>query len=108
MLRDYPVRALSYDPGSDEAKLEVGAPVGALRAVEALLLLDAEGFLVGVDLQGDELERAVVLVGPYERVDRTVPARVSVAFGADSEPAEVRVTGAKKAIRAADANPYRD
>jgi len=106
MLRDFPARALHYDPQTDEARVEIGDGGGETRTVAALLLLDAKGFLVGVDLGGEELERAVVLLGPFESVDRTVPAQVSVTYGGSGEPAEVRVSGAKKATRAGEASPY--
>lgn len=106
MLRDFPARALVYDARSDEARVEVGPAAGAGRTVRALLLLDANGFLVGVDLGGDELERAVVLLGPYEKVDRTVEADVVVTYDADGAPAKLGIRGAGGAIRAADANPY--
>jgi len=106
MLRDFPARALHYDARTDEARVEVGGSQGETRTLPALLLLDAKGFLVGVDLGGEELERAVVLLGPYESVDRTVTASVVVAYGAGGEPVEVRIAGARDAIRAGDENPY--
>jgi hypothetical protein len=101
MLRDYRARSLTYDAATDVARLEVEgvAPGGPTRSISALLLLDSKGFLVGVDLGGDDLERAVVLLGPYEAVARTVAAEVTVAYGDSGEPAEVRVRDAKGAVR---------
>ena len=106
MLRDFRARSFSYDPRSDEARIEVGPAGGQVRTIRGLLLLDARGFLVGVDLGGEALDRAVVLLGPYESVDRTVEAEVSVAYGASGEPVEVRVRRAKAAVRGGEPNPY--
>jgi hypothetical protein len=106
MLRDFPARALHYDAAADEARVEIGDGGAVALSVAALLLLDAKGFLVGVDLGGEGLERAVVLLGPYESVDRTVEAEVRVLYGPGGEPAEVRVPRAKQAVRAGEASPY--
>ncbi len=106
MLRDFPAHALHYDASADVARVEVGESGGPTRTVRALLLLDANGFLVGIDLGGEALARVVVLLGSYEKVDRTVEAEVEVAYGTGAEPGEVRIRGARKAIRAAEANPY--
>jgi hypothetical protein len=46
-----------------------------------LLLLDASGRLVGVDLGGGGFGRVVVLFGPIEAVTEQREARVSVAAG---------------------------
>jgi hypothetical protein len=106
MLQDFPARALHYDATTDVARLVVGDAGGQTRTLSALLLLDAKGFLVGVDLGGEALERAVVLLGPYESVDRTVPAEVEVVYGTAGEPVEVRIGAAKGKVRAGDASPY--
>jgi hypothetical protein len=107
MLKDFRATKLRYDAGTDVAKLEVAEWAGGeTRKLSALLLLDADGFLVGVDLEGEPLGRAVVLLGAYENVDRTVPAEVVVGYDAGGEPAVVSVRGAKGAIRAEDKNPY--
>ena len=107
MLKDFRAKKLHYDAGTDVARLEVAEWAGGdTRALSSLLLLDAEGFLVGVDLEGEPLGRAVVLLGAYENVDRTVPAEVVVGYDAGGEPAVVSVRGAKAAMRGGEKNPY--
>ena len=114
MLNQRAARAVLYDPAADEATIEVArADSGAFsrpssgvsggpRVVEGQLLLDAEGFLVGVDLGGE----AVVMLGPHEKVARVSSAEVIVARDASGAPVEVRVRGAKEALRGGEKNPY--
>jgi hypothetical protein len=101
MLNDLKVRAFTYDGGADEVRLEVGdearAPSGAARTVEGQLLLDAAGFLVGVDLGGDGLSRAVAMLGPHETVDRAVPASLTVHADATGTAVMVVVKRTKDA-----------
>lgn len=66
----------------------------------AKLLLDAQGFLVGVDL-GEEPSRVVLMLGRHEDVDRTVDVKVQVVLGSN-----VRIASAKGAVRADEPNPY--
>jgi hypothetical protein len=109
MLNDLGVRALSYDAATDEARLEVeeaGEPSGAESTVEGQLLLDAAGFLVGVDLGGEGLARAVAMLGPHEKVDRTLPAKLAVRADASGRRALIVIRGAKAAIRGAEKSPY--
>jgi hypothetical protein len=114
MLNQCAARAIHYDPAADEATIEVArADSGAFsrpssgvprspRVLEGQLLLDADGFLVGVDLGGE----AVVMLGPHEKVARVSSAEVIVAWDAAGAPVEVRVRGAKEALRGSEKNPY--
>jgi hypothetical protein len=104
MLNERPAHAFVYDAASNVARLEVGAAEGTRKTIDAQLLLDAHGFLVGVDLP--EGSRTVVMLGPHEKVDRTLSARVSVTYDASGQPARVEVGDARKAIRASEKNPY--
>jgi len=110
MLNDLIVRALAYDAGTDEVRLAVGdegrVPSGAGRRVEGRLLLDAAGYLVGVDLGGEGLSRVIAMVGPHEKVDRTEPATLSVRADSAGAAVEVVVRGAKRAVRGGERNPY--
>jgi len=114
MLNERPLRALRYDAATDEACLDVGEPgeappTGRPRALLGQLLLDAQGFLVGVDLGGEGLSRAIVMLGPHENVERTVGVELVVRGDASvgsSGAFEVRIAGAKEALRADEKNPY--
>jgi hypothetical protein len=110
MLNERPLRALRYDPATDEATLEVAKPgttrSGKRRTVEGQLLLDAAGFLVGVDLGGEGPDRVVVMLGPHEKVDRTAPVKLVVEFDVAGDAAVLRVAGAKGAMRAGEKSPY--
>jgi hypothetical protein len=110
MLKQRAARALHYDPATDEARIEVSdvhaPPKGGPRPTLGQLLLDSEGFLVGVDLGGEGLLRTVVMLGPHEKVARTSPAKVLVVSDASDGPIEVRVKGAKGALRGGEKNPY--
>jgi hypothetical protein len=110
MLKDLTVRAFAYDRGSDEVRLEVGevgsAPSGGAKSVEGQLLLDAAGFLVGIDLGGEGLSRAIAMLGPHEKVDRAEPSTLSVRADTAGTAVEVVVKGAMRAIRGAEKNPY--
>jgi hypothetical protein len=106
MLNERRARALIYDAASDVARLQVGAAVGGRKSVDAQLLLDAQGFLVGIDLESHELSRTVVMLGPHEKVDRTLLASVIVTHDAEGQPAEVELRDARRVIRAAEKNPY--
>jgi hypothetical protein len=106
MLNQRPAHAFVYDKASNVARLEIGAPGETRKTMEAQLLLDREGFLVGVDLEGTEVTRTVVMLGPHEKVDRTLSARVAVAYDANGQPAHVEVGDARTTIRASEKNPY--
>jgi hypothetical protein len=105
MLNQHAARALRYDAATDEARIEVlpgsGTSSGP-RPIKGQLLLDSEGFLVGVDLGGE----AVVMLGPHEKVARTSRADVVVVSDPAGAPVEVRVKHAKSALRGGQKNPY--
>ena len=108
MLNERQGASLYYDVVTDVARVLVTAPPGTVRTrtVAAELLLDAEGFLVGIDVEPDAPTRAIVMVGPHERVERKVSARVGVCSGASGEVFEVRIGGARAAIRGDEKGPY--
>jgi hypothetical protein len=107
MLNERPAHAFAYDAASDVARLAIGAAGGTRKTTTfAQLLLDRQGFLVGVDLVGTGATRMVVMLGPHEKVDRTHSARVVVSYDATGQPAEIEVGDARNAIRAAEKNPY--
>jgi hypothetical protein len=110
MLNESRAHALRYDEATDEARIDVadagGAPAGSPRTISGQLLLDANGFLVGVDLGGEGLARAVVMLGRHEDVASAEPAGLVVRGDASGATVEVRIKGAKAAIRAGEKNPY--
>jgi len=109
MLREERAERIAYDAGRDEARVLTGLTqhgrIGRARD-EVDLLLDASGYLVGVDLGGAGLERTVVMVGPHEAVASTQKAVVEIARDAAGQVAEVVITSAATSIRARDRNPY--
>jgi GAF domain-containing protein len=106
MLNERSLRAWVYDSASDIARLEVGAAGVARKTADARLLLDRQGFLVGVDLGGAAVSRTLVMLGPHEAVERTVGARVVAIYDVKGELAGVDVHDARKAIRGTEKNPY--
>jgi hypothetical protein len=96
MLHEIHAEGLIYDPGTDTAR--VRAPGANGRG--ALGLFDAQGFLVGVDLRGDDPRASIVMLGPHEAVSETreISARV--------EGHDVVITNARTTVRGGDANPY--
>ncbi len=106
MLNERPAHAFVYDATSDVARLEIGASGGERKILGAQILLDGQGFLVGVDLASSGTARTVVMLGPHEKVARTLSARVVVTYDATGEPTGVEVGDARKTIRAEEKNPY--
>ena len=96
MLQEIRADGLSYDAGTDTARLKAPGATGKGR----LALLDAQGFLVGVDLRGDDPRGSVIMLGPHEAVTETreLAARV--------EGDDVVIERAGAQIRGGDANPY--
>lgn len=102
----------AYDAASDTLRLVLsesrtpGAPgeSASKRAATAALLLDAAGFLVGVDV-GTEAMRIVVMLGPHESVASTRESGVEIVES-DGDLREVRVPHAKASCRANEASPY--
>ena len=76
------------------------------RTVAADLLIDAQGFLVGVDVEPNTPARTVVMLGSHEKVARTLAARVGVCTDHSNEVFEVRIAGARATLRGNEKNPY--
>ena len=100
-MREERVAALTFDANKDALDLElVGAlPAAFSGATRAQLLLDAAGFLVGVDVGAEPL-RTVAMLGRHEDVNRTVEVTVQIVAG------RVRISDAARLVRAREANPY--
>jgi hypothetical protein len=109
MLNERDASALHYDAPADAARVVVGGAKGktSTRSAKATLLLDAAGFLVGVDVEPDSASRTVVLLGRHEDVARTASAKIDATYDAGGSLCEVRIANAKRAIRAHERNPYR-
>jgi len=112
MLREARVVRTVYDSKADVLRLVCEHAQGAVTSrrerVSGQLLLDANGFLVGVDLGGEGLERAVAMTGPHEAVARVEPCTVDVVRDAKggADLIEVVVPEARARARGNDANPY--
>jgi hypothetical protein len=105
MLRETHAKSASYDARNDTLVLSAEEDCGSAGSRNAMLLLDSQGFLVGVDLDGASgqssgMDRLVVLLGPFEAVHQTVQTKVHVAKDI------VTVLGAKKAARGDEKSPY--
>jgi len=106
-------RALSfgYDAKTDIAKVtfehsRFHAESKTLpSAMKGTLLIDTEGFLVGVDL-GDRGGRAVVMLGAHEDVARTVESSIAVTRVGNADGYEVQIPNARAQVRAGEKNPY--
>jgi hypothetical protein len=96
MLFEVRAEGFSYDMATDTARVRAPGATGPGRQG----LLDAKGFLVGVDLRGEDGRGAVVMLGPHEAVSGTTELSVTV------QGDEVVVAGARATIRAHEKNPY--
>ncbi len=108
MLNERRATAIFYDSTLDVARVAVSNAPGTVRThtVPAMLLLDSAGFLVGVDVEPDAPARTVVMLGSHEKVARTLAARVGVCTDHSNEVFEVRIAGARSAMRGNEKNPY--
>jgi hypothetical protein len=106
MLDEREALSFDYDATTDVLTLRFAFDDGRVAGVrDAYLLLDSGGYLVGLDLADAGGVRPIVMIGPHEKVDRTVAARVVVAVsGADYE---AKIERASRAVRANERNPYR-
>ena len=112
MLDERRALSFSYDADADIARitfehtLQHATSTTFPAATKAVLLLDAAGFLVGVDFGDDRGARAVVMLGPHEKVDSQRKASVLLSRVGNADGYEVQISGAKAAVRANDTNPY--
>jgi hypothetical protein len=107
MLNERRATGVLYDSVTDVTRVFVSDPPGTVRThtVAAELLLDGQGFLVGVDVEPDAPTRTIVMVGQHESVARKATTRVGVCTDASGGVFEVRVAGARAAIRGDQTNP---
>ena len=107
MLSERTARTIVYDAATDITLVIVEEPPGTVRThtVAADLLLDAQGFLVGVDLEPDAPSRTVVMIGAHESVARKASARVGLCSDTRGGIFEVRVANARTTIRGDQKNP---
>ncbi len=96
MLHEVHAEALRYDEATDTLHLTAPGAAGTGRRA----LLDAKGFLVGVDLRDEAGRGAVVMLGPHEAVTETREAFVTVRGD------EVLLAHARGAARGAEKSPY--
>jgi hypothetical protein len=108
VLNERKASSLYYDHGSDMARLLVVPPPATVRTrmLRAELLLDALGYLVGVDVDPRSPSRIVVMLGPHEKVARRSQTQVGVSGDASGTVCEVRIGEAKRLCRADEKNPY--
>jgi hypothetical protein len=108
VLNERRATAVIYDSPIDVTRILVDEPPGTVRTrtVAADLLLDPQGFLVGVDLEPSSPARTVVMIGPHEAVAGALSVRVGVCTDASGHVFEVRVGSARAAIRGDLKNPY--
>jgi hypothetical protein len=108
VLNEQKPSGVLYDSTTDVLRVLVREPPGTVRTrtVGADLLLDAKGFLVGIDVEPDAPGRTVVMLGPHESVATKVSARVGACSDASGMVFEVRVAGARATVRGNEKNPY--
>jgi hypothetical protein len=114
MLQEERAERIAYDTSKDIARITTGLPLGTGQAVHVEkretakvdLLLDKDGFLVGVDLGGGGLSRVVVMLGPHEAVARSESAQIEIARAPSGHVSELTIFGAAAAIKAASKSPY--
>lgn len=99
--------ALAFDPHSDRARVVVSDSAATRhRQMEASLLLDEKGHLVGIDARDEGGRGLVIMLGPHEAVAMTRPHIVEIHEDASSEPTLVVIPNAQATIRASVKNPY--
>jgi hypothetical protein len=108
VLNERKASSLYYDRAADMARVLVVTPPATVRTrmLRAELLLDSEGFLVGVDVDPRAPARIVVMLGPHEKVARRAATQVGVSGDANGTVCEVRIGEAKSLCRADEKNPY--
>lgn len=105
MLDEHEALSVAFDSAKDILTIRFEHDDARVRgARDATLLLDGSGHLVGVDLGDAHGVRPIVMLGPHEKVARTVDAKVTVT--AAGEVYELRIPGATRAARANEKSPY--
>jgi hypothetical protein len=112
MLDERRALGFTYDATTDIAKVafehtRLHAQSKTLpSAAKGSLLLDARGFLVGVDLGTITDTRSVVLLGRHEDVASTVDSTIVVMRVGNADGYEVQIPNAKAQVRGSEKNPY--
>jgi hypothetical protein len=108
VLNDRRATGVIYDPPTDVLRVFVDQPPGTVRTrtVAADLLIDGQGFLVGIDVEPSTPARTTVMIGEHEMVARIMAVRVGVCTDASGRVFEVRIGGARLGIRGDQKNPY--
>lgn len=75
-------------------------------ATRGTLLLDAAGYLVGVDLGNDPSGRAVVMVGPHEAVSKQVESTIVITRVGTADGYEIQIPNAREQVRGNERTPY--
>lgn len=108
MIREQRASESVYEPGADVFRLTASEEAIARQERATVdLLLDAAGYLVGVDLGGSGFERRIVMRGPHEAVARTEPATAEIARDAEGAIVSVAIHGARALLRTDERDPYR-
>jgi hypothetical protein len=111
VLREERATGLRYDSAADLLTVDLVADYadGAKshpKSAHVVLLLDARGHLVGVDLGGDAATRLVVMLGKHEDVAETRAVTAMVHFGTANAPSAIAISNARRVARANEKNPY--
>lgn len=108
MLQEERAERIAYDAPLDIARITTGLLADPTKRSKATvdLLLDKDGFLVGIDLGGGGLSRVVVMLGPHEAVTRTETTRIELTRDASGHVAEIVIADAGASIKAGAKNPY--
>ena len=103
MIRTVRAQGLQYDAAGDAGlfTVEEVLPEGVRKAAQ--LLLDAQGFVVGVDFGDEARGRVTVLLGRHEDVATTRTADVTVERSTGGSVVRVRKG---RAARLHERNPY--
>ncbi len=79
MLDEHEALSITFDSATDVLAIRFEHDDARVRgAHDATLLLDGTGHLVGVDLGDTRGVRPIVMLGPHEKVARTVDAKIAV------------------------------
>ena len=107
MLREERAIRATYEAVKDRLIVTTAAQKSGKSAQNALnLLLDAKGFLVGIDIDAESPSRCVVMLGRHEDVAEQRDGRGEVDYDSAGVPAEVTIHGARAAVRGHERNPY--